>query len=143
MNIIKEDTFYKIYWYNEEESIILAEVYSGWTWQSATDGLEYFNNQIAQASQTKPIYAIIHLTTGAQIMPRGHSAINAIRNLLRQDPSHEKLTVFVTEVGILNSFLKLASNLYGFRDKINKYRFTSTITEALQIIGDDQQVDNS
>jgi len=142
MIVLKETDHYKIYWHDNEQTIIVGEVYPGWTWDSAQEGLDFVNTSLEVPSQTHPTYTIIQLTTGAQLLPRGQSTLMTIRNLVQQDPGHETLTIFVTQFNIINTLMKLASRLYSIGEKIRHYRFVSTMADALRIIKEHDSQNN-
>lgn len=134
MIVLQETEHYKIYWYDDNKDIIVGEVYAGWTWDSANKGLAFLNDRLAEPSKEYPTYAILHLTTGAQLMPRGHSTLLSLRELLNQDPGHEEFTIYVTEVNVLNTLMKLVSRLYGLTDKVAHHYFVSKFDDAITII---------
>lgn len=143
MTILKETSHYIIYWYDNNHDIIVGEVYAGWTWDDAKDGLDFLNTTLEASSKLRKTYAIIHLTTGAQLMPRGASTLLSLRELVSQDPEHEELTIYVTEVHILNTLMKLVTRLYNLADKISHYHFVSSVDDALQLIRNNQNADTT
>ncbi len=136
MLVLNETDHRKVYWYDHNKDIIIGEVYSGWTWDDAREGLAILNNVLATESQLRPTYTIIQLMLGAQLMPRGESTLLSLRELLKQDPGHEQLTIYVTPLNMMNTLMKLATRLYNLGDKIAHYHFVQTLDEALQIIRD-------
>jgi len=134
MDALKETQHYKIYWYDDEQTILMGEAYTGWTWTSANEGVAFINATLEEPSKTHDTYVIIHLTTDAQLMPRNQSTFMALRNLIQEDPKHEQLTIYITGASVLNTLMKIVAQLYRIGDKTTNYRFVQSIDEALRIV---------
>ena len=138
MKLIKEDSYYKIYWYDTEQTIIVGEVHVGWTWSTAYDGLKILNETIRQRSNEVDVYSIIHFQSGAQLLPKSGSILTNLRNLLNDDPQYEKMTFYVIQTGFLHSMMQIVSRLYGIRHWVERHRFVNTLDEALVLIENDK-----
>ena len=134
MTIIVDSDRYKIYWHDDEHTILVGEVYVGWTWTDAYEGLKTFNETLGIRSNEVKVYAILDFHGGAQLLPKPGSILANLRNLLNTDPQYEEMTVYVIQMGFLFSMMQIASKLYGIRHWIDKHRFVITMEEALQII---------
>lgn len=134
VNLVEESKYYKIYWHDDDQSILIAEVYTGWTWSVAYNGLDKVNATVKMRAQDTDVYVIINLNTGAQLLPKGSSNLMHLRNLLHVDPDYEKLTIYVTQANFLRSMLQMAGRLYGIRNLVEKLRFVSTMEQAFHTI---------
>lgn len=134
MILVAETPHYKAYWHDEDKSIMIGEVYKGWTWTDAHIGLKSLNEAVVAEADDHEVFVIINLTLGAQMIPRGGSAITNIRNLLKDDPSRETLTIFVSELNLIATMMKLSANLYGAVSALQKYHFVTKLEEAFSII---------
>jgi hypothetical protein len=142
MNIIEQSDYHILYWHNEDKTVLIGEAYAGWTWTIASSGLDKLNEVVGIRAKEVEVYVIIHLTTGAQLMPRDSASLLQMRNLLREDPEHEQLTIYVTEANILRTMLQIVGRLYGLLHLVDKLRFVSTMEKAFQII-DEHKTSNS
>lgn len=136
MSVIAETSHYKLYWYDNEKTILIGEVRAGWTWTAAYDGIELMNEALGKRASEIDVYSIIHLQSGAQMLPKSGSIITNLRNLLRNDPHHEKLTIYVVQSSLLYNMIQIAGKLYGLRRTIDRYHFVTTLDEALLLVKD-------
>ena len=51
MNLVEQSEYYKIYWHDDDETILIGEVYVGWTWEVAYTGLRKLNEIIGIRAQ--------------------------------------------------------------------------------------------
>jgi len=136
MHLIEQSEYYRLYWHDEDQTILIGEAYAGWTWSAAQIGFKKLNEIVEIRAQEKNVYVIIYLTTGAQLLPTDGSSLSHIRNLLRDDPDYEQLTIYVTRSNVIRTMLQLANRLNGIFQLANKLRFVSTMEHAFEIIED-------
>lgn len=138
MEIIAETEYYKIYWHDDEKTVLISEINADWTWAAAHNGLEIVNKVLGDRSSETDVYSIVHMKTGAQMLPKSGSTLINLRNLLRDDPQHERLVIYVAQGGFFYSIMQVASTLAGIGHWIEKYRFVNTLEEALLLVSQDK-----
>ena len=136
MVIIEQTQYYRIYWHDEDRTILVGEAFAGWTWSIARIGIDKLNTIVGIRAQETTVYVIIYLMSGAQLLPQNGSSLSHLRDLLRDDPDYEELTIYVTESTIIRTMLPLANRLNGIFKLASKLHFTSTMEQAFQIIDD-------
>jgi hypothetical protein len=134
MIIVAEYPHVKIYWYDEERTIIVGEVEKGWGWSDAQKGLQQLNETVGIQSQNNPVYVIISVAKDALSLPTDGSTLKNIRHLLRDDPSHETMTIYVAQANKLGNLINLTSRVYRIAHNKEKYRYVATLELALDII---------
>lgn len=125
---------YQIFWHDASETILRCNVLTHWTWGDAYECLSSVNQQVAEKVSLHPVYVIISLADNAGLIPKGGSAITNIRNLLRDDPSHEELTIFVARGTMLSTMINIASRVYGLIASTSKIKFATSLEEAIELI---------
>jgi len=134
MNIIEQSEYYRIYWHDEDQSILIGEAFAGWTWEDAQSGIVKLNEIAGHRAQETPVFVIIYLMKGGQLLPKQGSSLAHMRKLLLDDPDHEDLTIYVTESNIIQTMLQLANRLNGLFHLVPKLHFAPTLERAFQII---------
>ena len=136
---IEQNDFYKMYWYDDAQTILVVEVYGGWTWADAQKGLKKLNDTIESRAEDVGVYVIIDLQASGELVPKHGSILGNIRNLLQSDPQHEQLTIYITQNNFLRSVVQMASHVYKLRTYVENLRFVSTFDEAIKIIQQHKQ----
>lgn len=134
MKIIDQSEFYRLYWHDEGQTILVCEARAGWSWTVARDGFNKLNEIAGIRACETNAYVVIYLMMGAQLLPKGGSSLANIRELLSNDPDYEKLSIYVTESNVLRMMLELANRLNGIFKLAHKYRFVSKLDDAFQLI---------
>lgn len=129
----------KLYWYDEERTILVGEISEGWTWTNAHAGLEILNDTVKVYAKTQPVYVILHFKNNAQSLPKGESAIANMRKALGNDPSDETLTIVVAQSNLIGSLIKMANRMYQLAYNESKYRYVATFERAIEMINEHKQ----
>lgn len=135
IELIKEADNYRIYWYDVEKTIIVLEITRKWTWDEAVDAL-VFTNKIVAENQDRPMFPVLHFNPGLSMIPEGFS-LEKLRQLIKMNTPSEKLVLISSEENtVLRMIVTTVTRLYGLNHIFEKYRFTDTFEEALQLIAD-------
>ena len=134
MSNIEQPEIYTIYWHDINETILRCDVYNSWTWEDAYEGLSRVNQILSEKVKVQPVYVIFSLLGSGGIIPESGSTMENLRNFMKEDPSHEQLTIFIVKAGIINTLIRIASRAYGKLATISKLRIVTSLSEALEII---------
>lgn len=124
----------KLYWYDDDRTVLVGQAEPGWEWEYAHKAMKSLNDTISVWSQTKPIYVILYFAPNAYHFPKAGSALQHMRQILDEDPSEEILTVFVAEGNMVGNIIRLASRMYRIADNQSKFRYVTTFERALDVI---------
>ena len=136
MITILEYPHLKLYWYDDDRTILVGDIERGWTWDNAHAGLRTLNETVKVWAESRKVYVILHFHEGAQSPPKGESSIANMRQVLTDDPNYETLTIIVAQSNVVGSLIKIASRMYQVTHNHSKYRYVSTFDHALKIITD-------
>ncbi len=128
--VLQEGKCYRVSWYDTAHTIMLMEIFGPWTWEDAFASVPKINEWVA--AETHPVYTVFyyHLTS-TSLFPRGANGLTNIRKLVEIDPPNEQLVFFVRQDSLTRQFMNIVSKTYGFRHFLKKYRFLSSLDEAL------------
>ncbi len=126
----------KVYWYDEQRTILVGQLSPGWIWENAKKCVDRMNDTISVWIKTQPIYVILDLSQDAHHFPAEGSALKNLRDILSNDPQEETLTVFVAKANIVGNMIQLASRMYRMVDAQSKFRYVTTFDHALDVIHD-------
>lgn len=121
---------YRIYWYDADRSILMADITDRWTWPDATKCIEKMNEVIA-AAIPRPVYVVYHFVPGVSAIPQEGSALSNIKRMLVVDNPNEQLIIMIGTNTFLRILVEIAAQLGGPRSPIAKYRFVATLDAAL------------
>lgn len=125
---------YRLFWVDNAKTILCLELRARWSWDEMTAAIGAVNGTLAQRTGIST-YSIAHFLPGVNVLPSG-PAISKIGQLVRNDPLHEELAIFVRSQGLLYDFITLASRMYGLQRIFARYRFVNTMDEALALIAE-------
>jgi hypothetical protein len=117
-------------WYNDEKTILLFDVYEGWTWDEAH---AIVSQQVAMMAEVEHGVHTIFYLHGLSGLPRG-SALPNVRKLMRIQHPNERMTVFIGVTGFGQALANVVARAYGMQSLVAKYRFVSTMQQALEEI---------
>lgn len=120
-----------IRWHEDEEHVLYVEVTRQPTWELVYQVITFINQLIFATPH--PVFTVYHFSNYAGILPKGN-ILTHLSKLVHLDPPNEKLVIFVSETSLLRSFLQMASDIYGLRDILAKYRFCKSLSEAFALI---------
>jgi hypothetical protein len=124
---------YRIYWVNEQQTILCLEARNPWSWQDALDALNISNDILQEIPPEVDTFTIIHFLQGVSFIPDGRAATR-LHELLLADTEFEKLVIFVGSEGLLFDMLKIVSRVYGLQRLFTRFRFVRSFTDALSLI---------
>jgi hypothetical protein len=137
MRLIYQQSYATVHWYNASETVLLTQLALTYTWDEVNVLLGIINSELG--SKDHPTYSIICFADDASsILPKGFN-LRSILELVKADPSHEELTFFVGNYGMLKTFIDLIPRIYGIQNVIIKYRFAATLEEAVDEISRHQR----
>jgi hypothetical protein len=122
---------YRVYWYDDEKSIVVCEIEQAWTWNDAYAALDELN--LLSTSVTHGVYTIFHFHEMTSGLPKG-SAIPNIKNLANTDKPNDQLTFFVGFSRLLEGLMNITGNLYRIKTVASKLRFVGSFEAALDQI---------
>lgn len=134
MITITEYPHIKIYWYDEDKTILVAEAEQGWDWDYGRQTIHKINDTVSVWSKVQPVYVILHFSDGAHKLPSSGSALKNIQRLLTDDPSEEVLTIIVAPENIIGNLIKMATRLFKIAGNLSKYRYVSTLELAVETV---------
>lgn len=143
MLLVEESDFYKIYWHDDEQTILVGEVYGGWTWSTAYEGLKKLNETLGKRAVETSVYSIINFQVGSQMLPSSGSILTNLRNLLKDDPQHEQMTLYVIQTGFLYNMMQIVGKLYGIRHWTEHHRFVTSMEDAMALINEHKNMTTS
>jgi len=129
MSVEFENDLYKIYWYDEKQSILIVEIYRRWTWQDAHEIVALGNDILARVTHEK--YLICHFSDEASRLPSDHrQAMTSIRRLIQIDPGEEEFCVFVGSFKVLKRLITVTGEIYSLLKVTQKYHFAEDMSSA-------------
>jgi len=118
---------YKIYWYDDAQTIIVVRPLETYAWKDVYQVFEHVNLEIASVEhEVTTIYDI-----GEHPLPK--NAMRAIQIGISMQLENEKLIILVTDNNVLASLINTVSNLYGLKRLTAKYRYVKTFEEAIAL----------
>ena len=133
MNAEFENDLYKIYWHDEEQSILMVEVYKRWTWHDAHQIVKHGNDILAQVNHQK--YLICHLIDEATKLPSDNRrAIASLQRLIQLDPGEEEFCIFVSSQKVLKRLILVTGEIYSLFGKTKKYQYADDLSSAFAMI---------
>ncbi len=129
--MIFETSATRLYWHDEEQTVLINEVFEAWTYEIAKEAVVAVNDTIR--AHDKQISTLHLFNSSAMAVPKGMTVSN-IRNLMLEDPPNEELVIFVNAPLFLQVLIGTVSSVYRLRSLFPKYQYCKTIDEALDII---------
>lgn len=127
---------YRLYWYDDTQTIHVVEAFSRWTWADARQAIDE-QNDILIAAQ-KPVYAVLHLLPHVNGLPTGgRIGPEAIRNvhwLFENEPFPEEQCVIVGNNALVRDMMNIVRWTYGMLHLDMHYRYTNTLEGAAALI---------
>lgn len=143
MLIIEDTPHYRVYWHDDDKTILIVEPYTGVTWDDALKVSALVNNLLAQEATDRRIYSITDFSQTSHFLPRGDNAIRHLYEMMQNDPGYEEMIIFAMPEGLLSPIVHLTLNLYGALPVADKYHFVKTIEQAFQLVEQDKAKHNS
>lgn len=124
-------------WHDPEEDILCITLMDGTTWAE----IEFITAQINQRMMTRnhPIFTVTHVSWQQQTLPLGGRDYARLLRLLKIDMPQEVLTFFVVEESASRLLLQTFCRAYELSYTVDRFRFTHTLDEALELIADWQR----
>lgn len=121
---------YHIYWYDDEQTILIMDVRNDdWEWKYTLQALREF---FAEAETvTHPIYTVTIFRYTPPNSPPDGGLFEQVRDVMRQRPDHEVLTIFVGANSFYAAVLNVVRRMFGFRRLLGQFRFEATLEAAL------------
>ncbi len=122
---------FQLRWGNDEKTIIVIDMQSGWDWQ------DFYAIHPAYKVMLDSVEHEVHLIylpqAGAVALPP--NAIYHMRQLM-QTTTHvrEGLNILVGHLPVLASILKIMKNMYGVRHLVDKYHLVPDLETAYAVL---------
>ena len=132
MITVGETSASKIYWHDDEQTILVHLVIQAWDWETAYQSISMLNDAVLQ--QVSDVYTIHHLQGLSSLIPKGRNVLMHFRRLVQFDPPNERLVIVVAKSSIMTTFLKTVFEGALLSGIGSKYRFVGTMDEAFATI---------
>lgn len=137
MQIELESEIFKVYWWDENQSILIIELLAPWSWDVMYDLVERTNELLDD--MTHETYSILYVHELAGQFPKDNQlSINHLSRLVRLDPSKEEMVFFTGSVKFLKMLLKITNTVYQLTQKTSKYHYADSVEDALVTIQEHQ-----
>lgn len=127
---------YRLYWYDEAQTIHVVEAFARWTWNDAHAAIDA-QNAILSATP-HPTYAVLHLLPHVNGLPiGGHIGSDALRHvhwLFENDPRPEQMCVVVGNNALVRDMINAVRWTYNMFDLDAHYRYAGTLELAARLI---------
>ncbi|MCA9914665.1 MAG: hypothetical protein KC496_15035 [Anaerolineae bacterium] len=130
MKTLHESHNRKLSWYDEEQTILLVEVFAAWKWEEAVAGTELVS-QVVRNHHLQP-YVIYQFSSAGVIIPKS-LAITNITKLIRDTLSYDGTVVFVNPNPLLKSFIDLSGLTTRVKIKFELH-IVPALEDALQLV---------
>lgn len=128
-----ETDIFKLYWWDEDKTILVIEILKPWVWESMYD-LHRRTNKLLDEMEHET-YTILYISDVAGQFPSDNQlSIKHLARLIALDPSNEELIFFTGNVKFLKILIKISDKLHKLAQKTGKYRYAETIEDALVAI---------
>lgn len=118
-------------WYDDDHTILVCDIRDRWTWDEAH---AVVHEQLEWMKTVKHGVHTVFWLHGIPTFPTGGSALTNIRKLMSMEGENEELSIFIGVNRFGQTMADMAGKVYGFRDLLARYRFVSSIEEALDAV---------
>ena len=128
-----ETDIFKVYWWDEDKTILIIEFLKPWTWEMVYDLARRTNELLGKMPHET--YSILYISEVAGQFPSDNQlSIKHLSRLINLDPVYEELIFFTGNVKFLKILIKISDKLHQLAQKTNKYRYAESIEDALVAI---------
>ena len=137
MQIELESEIFKVYWWDENQSILIIELLAPWSWDVMYDLVERTNELLDD--MTHETYSILYVHERVGQFPKDNQlSIKHISRLINLDPSKEELVFFTGNIQFLKILIKISDTVHQLTRKTNKYHYADSVEDALATIQEHQ-----
>lgn len=142
--ILCQSDSWRIYWYDEAQTIIVCEILNCWTWNDASASMMSMNEAVRATPNTVDV--IIWFTTvSAQAVPR-NAAFSTIRRIMAEDVPNENSVVMIQAHRYFEMLMETIKHIYSLLGTTSPYYYVSDFEAALTFIAaqhEDMEVNES
>ncbi|MCA9914664.1 MAG: hypothetical protein KC496_15030 [Anaerolineae bacterium] len=131
MKILQETHNRRIGWYDEEETILLMEVFAPWSWQEAYEAIRFIVDIFEPI--TTPRYVIYHYIGAGKLVPKDLAFMN-IGRLLTVTLEYEGDLVFANASPLTNAFIDLVRKTTRQPSARLRLHYVDSLEVALKLI---------
>ncbi len=130
MQIELETEIFKVYWWDENQSILIIELLAPWSWEVMYDLVKRTNKLLDEMEHETFSILYVHELAG-QFPKDNQLSIKHISRLINLDPSKEELVFFTGNIQFLKMLLKITNTVHQLTQKTSKYHYANSVEDAL------------